>query len=133
MAMMSLGMFLFALPTLAYQDLQRRTDWRHARSGRIGARDATQFVGVGDETIALSGAAMAELQAGQASLDQLRGMADTGAAFPLVDGSGRVYGAYVIVGLDERHKTFWPNGAARQIDFGIDLLRVDTQAPSAAA
>lgn len=123
--MMSLGLFLFALPTLAYQELQRRTDFRHVRQARVGARDAAQYVGVGDETIALSGAAMAELQDGQASLDQLRAMALTGAAWSLVDGTGRAYGAWVITGLDERHKAFHADGSARQIDFGIDLLRVD--------
>ena len=65
--MMSLGMFTFGLPTLAYQELKRRTDWRHARQTRIGARDATQYVGPGEDTITLSGVAMAELQAGRAS------------------------------------------------------------------
>jgi phage protein U len=51
--LMSLGMFAFALPTLAHDELQRRMDWRHARTARIGARDATQYVGPGDETISL--------------------------------------------------------------------------------
>ena len=31
--MMTLGMFVFGLPTLAYQELQRTTEWRHASSG----------------------------------------------------------------------------------------------------
>ena len=123
--MMSLGMFIFALPTLAYEELQRRSDWRHARGGRIGARDGTRFVGVGDETISLNGSAMAELQDGRASIDQLRDMADTGQAWSLVDGTGRVYGAFVITGIDERQRAFFADGTPRQIDFGIDLLRVD--------
>jgi len=130
--MMSLGLFLFSLPTLAYQELQRRTDFRHAQQPRVGARDASQFLGVGDETIALNGSAMAELQDGQASLDQLREMGASGEAWSLVDGSGRAYGAWVITGLDERHREFHPDGTARQIDFGIDLRRVDDAAAAPA-
>jgi phage protein U len=126
--MMSLGLFLFSLPTLAYQELQRRTDYRHAQQARVGARDASQFLGPGDETIALNGTAMAELQDGQASLDALREMGASGEAWSLVDGTGRAYGAYVIIELDERHHEFHADGTARQIDFGIDLRRVDDAA-----
>jgi len=123
--MLSLGMFVFAIPTLAYEEMKRRADYRHARSARIGARDATQFVGPGDETISLSGAAFAELSDGQASLDQLRDMGASGDAWPLVDGTGRVYGAFVIEGIDEGQSHFLPDGTARKIDFSIALLRVD--------
>jgi hypothetical protein len=123
--MLSLGMFAFSLPTLAYQDLQRSTDWRHARSARIGARDAVQFVGPGEDTIALNGVAVAELQAGRASLDELRDMAATGECWPLVDGGGRVFGAFVIQGISEKHSEFFSDGTPRRIEFGIDLLAVD--------
>lgn len=126
--MMSLGMFVFALPTLAYDELKRRTDFRHARSPRIGARDATQFVGPGDDSISLSGTAFAELSDGAASLDSLRAMGDSGDVWPLVDGAGRVYGAFVIEGVDEGQKFFFADGTPRQIDFTLDLLRVDEPA-----
>jgi phage protein U len=131
--MMSLGLFLFSLPTLAYQELQRRTDYRHAQQARVGARDASQFLGVGDETISLSGSAMAELQDGQASLDQLRDMGASGQAWSMIDGMGRAYGAFVIVGIDDRHREFFADGTARQIDFGIDLRRVDDAAAAGSA
>ena len=36
--MMSLGMFVFGLPTLAYQDMQRQTNWRHPGNSRVGTR-----------------------------------------------------------------------------------------------
>lgn len=126
--MMSLGMFAFALSTLAYEELQRRTDYRHARSPRIGARDAAQFVGPGDETISLNGTAHAELSDGVVSLDQLRDMARSGNAWPLVDGAGRVYGAFVIEGIDERQKHFLADGTPLRIDFAIDLLLVEDAA-----
>jgi hypothetical protein len=39
---------------------------------------------------------------------------------------GYVYGAFVITGIDDRAKAFFPDGTPRQIDFAIDLLRVDS-------
>ena len=38
--MMALGMFVFSLETLAYQELQRQTDWRHPSSPRVGVQPA---------------------------------------------------------------------------------------------
>jgi phage protein U len=125
--LMALGMFPFDLPTLAYDELQRRTDWRHARNPRVGARDATQFTGPGDDTISLSGTAYAELCEGRASLDELRRMADAGEARSLVDGAGYIYGAFVITALDEKHKAILPDGTPLRIDFSLDLLRVDVE------
>ncbi len=124
MNMMALGMFVFSLPTLAYQDMQRRSGWRHARSGRIGAIDATQFVGRENDKISLSGVAYAELMAGRASLDELRDMATEGKAWPLIDGTGRVYGAFVITDIDEGMKEFFADGTPRKVDFTIDLLEI---------
>ncbi|SFR79733.1 phage tail protein [Sphingomonas jatrophae] len=125
MILMSLGLFLFSVPTLVHDELQRRADWRHARAPRVGARDAVQFVGPGEETVTLSGTAVAELQDGDASIDQLRDMAGTGTAWPLLDGAGRVWGTFVILAIDERHRHILADGRALTIDFGIDLLRVD--------
>lgn len=123
--LMSLGLFPFSLPTLAHDDLSRRTAWRHTTSPRVGAPDATQYVGPGEETISIGGTAHAELTDGRANLDQLRDMAGTGQAWPLVDGAGTVFGAFVIQTLDEKHKALFPDGTPRAIDFSIELLRVD--------
>lgn len=122
---LSLGMFAFSIPTLAHDELQRRSDWKHARTGRVGARDASQYVGPGDDRISINGTAFAELSNGRASLDQLREMANSGEAWPLVDGAGRVYGAFVIESIDERQKFLLSDGTPRRIDFGIDLTLVE--------
>lgn len=128
MHLMALGMFLFQIPTLAYDELRRKTDWRFARSSRVGARDAVQFLGPGDEAISLAGAVYAEITDGRVSLDDLRTMADDGEALPLIDGTGTVFGNFVIEAIDERHAYLMADGRARRIDFGIDLLRVDDPA-----
>jgi len=125
--MLSLGMFVFSVETLAYDELKRRTDYRHARSARIGARDAVQFVGPGEDTISLSGAAYAELSDGAASLDDLRDMASSGDAWSLVDGAGRAYGAFVIEGIDEGQSHFLPDGTPRKIEFSLSLLMVEDE------
>ncbi|HEX7856020.1 MAG TPA: phage tail protein [Sphingobium sp.] len=132
-AIMSFGMFVFSIPTLSYEELQRRSDFRHARTPRIGARDAAQFIGPGEETISLSGSVYTELGDGETSIEELRTIGYAGTALPLVCANGTVYGTFVITGLDERHKAFWPDGSPRKIDFGLDLLRVDETASSTAA
>ncbi len=124
--LLALGMFVFSIDTLAFDDLNRKASWRHATSTRIGARDATQFTGPGEETISLPGSVFYEFGDGSVSVDDLRAMANTGDAWSLVDGRGYVYGAYVITGIDDRAKAFFPDGTPRQIDFAIDLLRVDS-------
>ena len=124
--LLALGLFPFSIQTLAFDELARRANWRHATSARIGARDATQYTGPGEETIALPGTVYAEIADGRVSIDELRRMADTGDAWSLVDGLGYVYGAFVITGIDDRGKAFFPDGTPRQIDFAIDLLRVDS-------
>ena len=123
--MMSLGMFVFSLSTLAYQELQRQTDWRHPTTNRVGANPARQFVGKGEDTITMPGILLPELAGTAMSLDALRTMADTGKAWPLVEGTGRVYGLWVIESLSETRSLFFSDGAARRIEFNLVLKRVD--------
>lgn len=123
--MMALGLFVFSLPTLAYQELQRQTSWRHPASERVGARAARQFVGPGDDSITLSGWVSAELGDGAASLAQLREMANDGDSWTLVGGDGRVLGAFVIESLSETQTLFHVDGQARRIEFQLQLQRVD--------
>lgn len=125
--MMALGLFVFALDTVPYQQLQRQTQWRHASNSRIGRRAGRQYVGPGDDTITLSGTLYPEITGGKVSLALLRTMADTGKAWPLIEGSGTVYGIYVIEEMGETGSLFFPDGAARKIDFTIKLTRIDDE------
>ncbi|MOA14254.1 Phage P2 GpU [compost metagenome] len=123
--MMCLGMFVFGMPTLAYQEFQRETEWRHGSTSRIGARPARQYMGQGDDIITLPGLLVPELTGSALSLDALRLMADSGRAWPLVEGTGRIYGLFVIESLSETRTLFFQDGAARRIEFTIKLARVD--------
>lgn len=123
--MLSLGMFVFSLSTLAYQELQRQTNWRHASNSRVGAAPALQFVGRGEDTITLPGILLPELAGSAISLDALRLMANTGKAWPMVEGSGRIYGLWVIDNLSETKTIFFKDGTPRRIEFTLTLKRID--------
>ena len=123
--MLALGMFVFSLNTLAYQELQRQTDWRHASSNRVGAQPARQFIGRGEDSITLPGVLLPELAGDIDCLDELRRMANTGKAWPLVDGTGRMRGLYVIESLSEGQTLFFRDGTPRRIDFSLSLKRTD--------
>lgn len=123
--MMALGQFVFSLPTLTYQDLSRRTGWRHGQTPRFAARPANQYLGPGDDTMSLSGSLVPEIAGDGGSFDTLRQMGDDGDAYPLVDGQGTLHGAFVIESLDERKRSFFEDGVARWSDFTLELRRVD--------
>lgn len=123
--LMSLDQFVFGLDTLAYHELQRQTRWKHRSTSRVGARDAFQFLGPGDDTITLNGVATAELGDGIASLRELRRLADAGEAYALVDGAGYVYGAFIVEVLSENQTYHDQDGVPRKIDFSIGLTHVD--------
>lgn len=123
--MLALGMFIFSLSTAAYQELQRQTDWRHASNNRVGAAPARQFVGRGEDAITLPGIILPELAGSTLSLDALRLMANTGKAWPMVEGSGRIYGLWVIESLSENKTVFFSDGTPRRIEFTLSLKRID--------
>lgn len=123
--LMALDTFVFSLPTLAYDQLQRSTSWRHVAADRLGARPARQYVGPGDDTIRLSGLIAPEVTGTPASLDVLRAMADDGKAYALVEGTGVVYGAFIVSDINETRTQFFADGAAWRIEFDMTLTRVD--------
>jgi uncharacterized protein len=123
--MMSLGLFLFTLPTIVYQDLSHKIDVRFARGERIGAPDAFQFIGPGDETISLSGVTAHGINHPNASFALLRTLMREGKALPLIDGLGNMFGMYIIENIDRKKSNFRKFGQARTTDWAIDLQRVD--------
>lgn len=122
--LMSWGLFVFGLETLAYDEYQRRRTWRHPETERFGARAASQYAGPGDDDVSLLGSLIPEVAGSVGSLDTLVEMADTGDQQPLVDGLGRQWGVYKLVALDQSGKNIIAGGLPRRIDFAIDLRRV---------
>ncbi len=123
--MLTLGLFVFQLQTVPYQSLQRDVDYRWPANNRVGLRPLPQFLGVNEEKITLSGVLMPEITGGRLSLMALNLMADEGKAWPLLEGSGTIYGMFVVNSVSETHTEHFSNGAARRIEFTLMLTRVD--------
>lgn len=123
--MMALGMFVFSLPTLAYQELQRKSAWRHPELSRVGAPPAVQFLGPEAEKISLSGVLVPDAAGQRSTLADLRRMGDDGGPWSLVTGAGEVLGSWVIESLDESQSVFFEDGAPRRSDFTLALKQVD--------
>lgn len=122
--MMALGMFVFSLRTASYQELKRVTNWRHPSNSRVGAAPAYQFVGKGEDTITLQGVIYHEITGNRFMLDILRLMGDTGKAWTLIEGTGRIYGLVIINDLEEGRTYFFKDGAARKTEFTLKLTIV---------
>lgn len=123
--MMALGFFIFSINTTAYQSLEKSSSWNHPSNSRVGKRDGFQYTGPGDETIQLSGWFSPQTKGSSFSLDYLEEMANTGKAYMLISGTGRVHGAYVIDSMRQTHEYFFKNGQSRRIDFSLTLKKVD--------
>ncbi|QOV63477.1 MULTISPECIES: phage tail protein [Kosakonia] len=123
--MLALGFFVFMRQTLPFQNMQRDAEYRWPSNNRVGKRDAFQFLGVGEEKITLSGELFPELTGGHLTLTALRLMAEEGRAWPLLAGTGLIYGMYVINSISETGTEFFADGSPRKITFTMTLTRVD--------
>ncbi|WP_145537971.1 phage tail protein [Yersinia alsatica] len=123
--MMALGMFVFMLQTVPYQDFQHQMAWRHPSNARFGLRPVSQFLGPDEESITLSGVLYPELTGGKASLMALQLMAETGKAWSLIEGNGAIHGMFVIESLNRTKSLFFSDGSARKIEFTLTLKRTD--------
>jgi phage protein U len=119
--MMGLGEFRFGLNTAAYQELSRSHSWRWPTVERIGAKPATQFVGPGDDSVQMNGVIYPHFRGGLRQIEAMRAEADKGEPLNLVDGTGQVWGLYVITDIREGQSAFFSNGAPRSQTFDITL------------
>lgn len=123
--MMSLGLFIFSLPTVVFQELSHKREVRFAENERIGAPDAFQFIGPGPETITLNGVTAYGINHASASFAVLNRMLQSGRAHTLIDGLGNVYGQYIIRSLDLKKSSFRKFGQAKRTEWSMQLTRVD--------
>lgn len=123
--LIALGLFVFGIDSLAYDELQRRASFRHAKTERHGVRAASQFLGPGEEAITLTGRLIPEIAGRRQAIEDLRAMAMTGETHELVLGTGEVLGQFRILAVDDRWQTLLPGGLPRAIDFAIELERAD--------
>ena len=123
--MMTLGLFVFKLRTLPYQTLKRDVGYGWVENKRVGQRPITQYLGLGTETINLTGQLLPEVTGGQTYLQVFESMADSGRAWPLIEGSGTIYGMFVVQSFNHTNSQLNTDGRARNISFELTLKRVD--------
>lgn len=123
--LMVLGMFVFGMGTLPYQEFQRRMSWRHSTSERHTERPAAQYVGLGEDTVSFTGVLVPEVAGSFSAIDNLVDMASTGDNWPLLDGAGQIWGSYRIENIDLKGTSIIAGGIARRTEFAVDLVRQD--------
>lgn len=123
--MMIYGLIPFMRQTLPYSEMQQNVDYRWPTNSRVGQRASAQFIGPGDDKITLSGELRPEITGGALSMLTMKLLADEGRAWPLIGGSGTIYGMYVIENYSSTSSEFYSDGSARKIMFSLSLLRVD--------
>lgn len=119
--MMALGSYRFALNTAAYDTLKRSQSYRWQAQERLLRRPAQQFIGLGEETIELSGVIYPHFAGGLKQLDAMRKQAGRGEPLLLVDGLGFVWGQWVINQIDEEQSVFLSNGVPLKTTFSLRL------------
>ena len=124
--LMALGQFVFQTDTLSFGEIQRQRAWNYASNAVAKGRAALQYLGTGSDTVTLPCLIYQEHGFGQRqSIDDLVQMADAGVGYTLLDGSGDLFGVYVIDSIDETRSVLMFNGVPRKIDLSIKLTRVD--------
>ncbi len=119
--MMALGDFRFEVGTAAYQQLSRSQSYRWEKQGRIGRLPAMQFTGADLQTVEMNGAIYSAFRGGLGQIQAMRKMAGKGEPLDLVDGTGKVWGLYVILDVAEDQSVFLDDGRPRRIDFTLKL------------
>ena len=126
--MLALGYFVFMQKTLPFQSTTRTAGFSWKSNDRVGKRAAFQYTGPETETMAITGELYPELTGGLPTLSLVRQMAALGKAWPLINGSGIIYGMFVITSLREESTLFHSDGTPRKITFTLQLTRVDESA-----
>ena len=123
---LSLGQFVFSVDTLTFNELQRSRSWSFASNDIAQGRPQYQFTGTGEEMISIPFLIYQEHGFGnRQSVDDLAEMADTGAGYVLIDGSGYIYGVFAIDSIDDNRSFLTINGVPRKVDGTLKLTRVD--------
>ena len=123
----SLGLFVFMLETIPFQNMGINSAWRHPTNSRVGEIPATQFTGRDADTITIGGTLHPEVTGGIGTIAFLKLMADTGGAWPLLRGNGEYLGMFVIESIGQSETILQMNGTPKQIDFTMNLRETDDE------
>ena len=119
--MMSIGGFKFGIATAAYEELTQTHSWRWAQQDRIGRKPGQQAVGPDATRLSLKGRVYPHWNGGLSQVVDLKALGDAMEPHLMVDGTGRVWGKFVITRLSEVQKSVNELGQPRRQDFTLEL------------
>lgn len=119
--MMMLGAYPFSLKTAAYEQLKRSATYRWKGQDRVGRLPAQQYVGPGAMDVSINGTILPHWNGGLHQVDAMRAVAGRGKALLMVDGTGRVWGDWVILSIAETETDHFADGAPREIGFSMTM------------
>lgn len=121
-----IGQFVFTPDDLSFTELQRQRAWNYADNSVASGRARKQFIGAGEDSLTLNGIVYQEHGIGsREAIEDLSDMASAGVGYVVMDGSGYLYGVYVIDNISENKSIMVFQGIPRKIDFSVTLKRVD--------
>lgn len=120
---MQLGPITFGLLYAAYQELTRATEYRWAAIEPVGLAPAYQFIGLGEDTITLTGVVYPHIPTSWGSIDAIRTFASTGTPAVLVSAFGNVLGMWIVTSVQERQPVHFILGIPRKQEFTMTLKR----------
>lgn len=123
--MMALGVYRFSLSTAAYQEFSHKAEYRWVRSDVVGGPPIHQYFGPGEQSVTLRGVIYPHYKGGLHQIDLMRAQASLGVPLHMTDGTGRVWGQWVIKEVEETRRVFEANGTPRCVEFRIVLVRYD--------
>lgn len=125
-----LGPLVFSQDGAAPQQFANSSEYRWPAQARLGRRPALQFVGIGEQTIRLSGTIYPGFDptgsgkvVGCKKIHEIRQLADHGLPLDFTDGMGNNYGRWVIRRVEGTDSELMSNGAPRKQEFSVELAR----------
>ncbi|MEH0008073.1 MAG: phage tail protein [Flavobacteriales bacterium] len=119
--MLALGSFRFGINSAAYQKLERQSLYRWRPQQRVGRLPAMQFLGEEGQSITLDGVILPQFRGGLGQVKSMKSLAETGRPHLLLDGTGHVWGKFVIVSINTTHEELRQDGTERYINFKLEL------------
>jgi len=119
--MMGLGTFRFSLNTAAYTGFNRTDNYPWVEQTRLGRKPAMQIPSDEATEITLEGVIYPDWRGGLQQIDHMRTAAGAKKPLMLVSGTGRIFGLYVILSIEEKASIFKSSGAPRKQEFTLTL------------
>lgn len=121
--LIALGPFRFSLSGAAYDELTRSSRWDWKPVDRVGTLPALQYTGPQNDTITLNGRIIPGFTGGIEQLARMRLLADMGTPMPMVDGTGRIHGLWVIESVEDTGTKHFKDGYPRMVTFTVGLKK----------